>query len=165
MRRVASLVAFAVALAACGGSPPAAVETSPSPKVVATLTISMNDCTLSSVSSRIPEGAVIIDVVNQTGVRAAVDVWPIPNGKTMADFTTFIAKERKLAETGQEGLGSDAFVPGSPNIRAGLSSNATFQGVGFLSRGDYAAVCLRDFKEVAGQPRPSGVAGPISVGG
>ena len=105
-----------------------------------------------------------MEVVNKTGVRAAIDVWPIPPGRTQADVNAFIAKERKLAETGQEGLGHPAFFPySSPDVRVGFDADLLHRGSGYLDKGSHTVICLREFKEANGEGRPSGAAGPLDV--
>ena len=153
---------------ACGGGPSTASaptpSPTPSPERIATITQTLADCTLSAVASHVTGPRVSFTFVDKTGVNSAFDLWLVPPGKTYADSVAFIARERKLAEARQDGLGSDAFFPGgSPSFRATLTPNESKEARGYIGAGTFAMVCLRDFPNVG--LRPSSVAGPITVTG
>ena len=102
-------------------------------------------------------------LVNQTGVEAGFDVWPIPTGRTFADAAAFVAEEHALAEAGKPFRNPYTFfTDGGPSLRMALTKDATEDVSTTLGPGMLVIVCLR-FHPSLNEDRPSGVAGPITL--
>lgn len=151
-----------VLLAGCGGSSPTAT-TQASPRVIAEIRQTRDDCSLTPASGRITPGLVAISVLNDGGGEAGVDVWRIPEGHTYDEVVAHVREERRLAEAGQPGLGHPSFFMGSsPSIRAEPRTAHSRTVSGELKAGTYAIICIRTFEQV-GQFRPLAVVGPLVV--
>ena len=161
--RVVALIVTMLCIGACGGGTASSPPTpSPSPVLLATVTQTMTDCTLSGIADHAKGPRVKLQIVDRTGVNSAFDMWLVPGGHTYADSVAFIAKERAKALAGQDGLGSDAFFTESaPDMRATLSPNESREAQGYVGAGTYVLVCLREFPTVG--LRPSSTAGPLAV--
>ncbi len=151
-----------VLLAGCGGDTPS-VTTQASPRVVAVITQTQADCTLSAASDRIRSGLVAFTLVNDTGVAAAFDIWMIPEGHTYEEVVAHIQEERRLAESGRPGLGHPSFFADTDlAIHALIDQKKSTTASAVLKPGTYAVVCLRTFEQV-GEIRPLAVVGPVVV--
>lgn len=151
-----------ISIAGCGSSSTGTVTSSPSELLLGTVTVTMSTCSFSG-DARIKSGLVIMKLVNQTGVGAGFDVWPIPEGRTFADAATFIAEEHALAEAGKPLRDPYTFFTGGgPSMRMSLTKDVTEMISTTVGPGTFVIVCLR-FHASVNEERPSGVAGPITV--
>jgi hypothetical protein len=149
-------------IAGCGSSSTGTVTSSPSPLLLGTVTVTMSTCSFSGKAS-ITSGLVSMKLVNQTGVAAGFDVWPIPKDRTYADAAAFVAEEHALAEAGKPFRNPYTFfTDGGPSLRMALTKDATEDVSTTLGPGMLVIVCLR-FHPSLNEDRPSGVAGPITV--
>lgn len=149
-------------MAGCGSSSTGTATSSPSALLLGTVTVTMSSCSFSGEAS-VTSGLVSMKLVNQTGVGAGFDVWPIPKGRTFADAAAFIAEEHALAEAGKPFRDPNTFfTDGGPSIRMALTKDATEVISTTVGPGTFVIVCLR-FHASVNEDRPSGAAGPITV--
>jgi hypothetical protein len=157
-------LAIVAALFDCGSesSPPAA-SASPSPaQVAAVVTLTGSDCTLASSATPVSAGVVAFTLINQSGTKAGIDVWLMPDDKALERLTAQAQEDRRLAEAGQPAQGDHAWLGDAPQIRVPWDSSTSQTVEGRLDPGTYAVVCIASFPKVS-EPRLLKVVGPVVV--
>jgi hypothetical protein len=125
-----------------------------------TITLTDEGCTIDGIESPLPDGPIAVTLINETGREAVANFSMIFPSRMYEQLADHIAREIRLAEKGQPGLGHPDYAP--PAFDLFLDAGETGVLRGELSRGTWAIVCGRTYDEV-GEVRPSGVFGPYEV--
>jgi hypothetical protein len=163
VRRFALLLFLGV-LSGCGSqSAQPLATTSPSPaQVAAVVTVTSSDCTLAPSATPVRAGVVSFTLNNQSGTKAGIDVWLMPDDKAFQRLATQAQEDRRLAEAGQPSQGDHTWLGDAPQIRAPWDSSTSQTVAGHLDPGTYAVVCIASFPKVS-EPRLLKVVGPVVV--
>ena len=156
------LAAILGGLFACGSESSQPVATaSPSPAhVVAVVTLTSSDCTLAPSAAPLKAGVVAFTLINQSGTKAGIDVWLMPDDKAFERLSTQAQEDRRLAEAGQPSQGDHAWLGVAPQLRIPWDPSTSQTVAGRLDPGTYAVVCITSFPRVA-EPRLLKVVGPV----
>jgi hypothetical protein len=147
-------------------APPTAPQSAANPssqEPMATITIGQDECELDPSLTETAAGAIQLRAVNETDALAAFDMWRIGESGSLDQLVAHIAEERRLAESGDPGLGHPSFA--SSLISSGILQAGESKLVsGVTQPGTYGIVCLRHFVLVTDDPfRPFTVVGPITI--
>jgi hypothetical protein len=167
VRRLAQLSFFSAILGlplACGSESSQPVATaSPSPAQVAgVVTVTSSDCTLATAAAQVKAGLVAFTLINQSGTKAGIDVWLMPDDKAFARFTAQAEEDRRLAEAGEPPQSDHAWLGDEPQIRVPWDASTSQTVSARLKPGTYAIVCIKSFPKVS-EPRLLKVVGPVVV--
>lgn len=156
------LTSTAVLLAGCGSeSSPRAASRSPA-QFAAVVTLTDADCTLVRAASPVKAGRVAFTLHNQSGGKAGIDIWLMPDGKTFDQLVAQAAEDRRLAEAGEPSQGDHSSLGDAPQLRLPWDASPSQTGSAVLHSGTYAVVCIKSFPKVA-EPRLLKVIGPVVV--
>lgn len=161
------LVSIPVLLTGCGSesqAPAAATSPSPSPvQVAAVVTLTSSDCSFVPAGTPVKAGLVAFTLQNQSGGRAGIDVWLMPDDKTFEQLVAQAAEDRRLAEAGKPSQGDHSSLGSAPQLRLPWDSSTSQTGSAFLKTGSYAVVCIKTYPNIA-EPRLLKVIGPVVIG-
>jgi hypothetical protein len=151
-------------LLACGSESSQPVPTaSPSPAQVAgVVTLTSSDCTFAA-AAQVKAGVVAFTLINQSGTKAGVDIWLMPDDKAFERLTAQAEEDRRLAEAGQPSEGDHGWLGDTPQIRVPWDVSTSQTVSGRLNPGTYGVVCIKSFPKVS-EPRLLKVVGPVVVG-
>lgn len=156
-----------VVLLGCGSESqpaPAAAAKSPSPaQLAAVVTLTSSDCSLAPAESPVKAGLVAFTLENQSGVKAGIDIWLMPDDKAFDKFVAQAAEDRRLAEAGEPSQNDHAWLGVAPQLRLPWDASTSQTASAVLSSGTYAVVCIKSYPKVS-EPRLLKVIGPIVIG-
>jgi hypothetical protein len=158
------VLAIQALLFACGSEASQPVATpSPSPiQVAAVVTLTSSDCTLAPAATPVRAGVVAFTLINQSGTKAGIDIWLMPDDKAFERLTAQALEDRRLAEAGQPPQSDHAWLGVAPAIRLPWDSSTSQTVRGHLDAGMYAVLCITSFPKVS-EPRLLKVVGPLVV--
>jgi hypothetical protein len=159
------IVSIPVLISGCGSeSPSAAAAESPSPaQVAAVVTVTSSDCSLVPAAAPDKAGLVAFTLKNQTGDRAGIDVWLMPDDKAFDRFAAQAVEDRRLAEAGEPSQSDHAWLGVAPQLRIQWDSSTSQTVSAVLKSGAYAVVCIKSYPKVS-EPRLLKVIGPVVIG-
>jgi hypothetical protein len=152
-------------LLACGSESSQPVATaSPSPTQVAgVVTLTSSDCMLAAAAAEVKAGVVAFTLINQSGTKAGIDIWLMPDAKAFERLTAQAEDDRRLAEAGQPSQSDHGWLGDTPQIRVPWDASTSQTVSGRLNPGTYGVVCIKSFPKVS-EPRLLKVVGPVVVG-
>jgi hypothetical protein len=162
IRALALPVVATVLLAGCGSQPGPSSAASPTPRLAGVVTQTSTDCSLSLTPGAIKSGPIACRFVNQSGDRAGLDVWRMPEASSFQSLVVDAQDDRRRAEAGEPPQGDHSALGSAPSIRADWDSAPSRTVSGRLEPGTYALVCIATFPKVS-EPRLLKVVGPVVV--
>ena len=162
LRALALPVIATVLLTGCGSQPGPSSAASLTPRLAGVVTQTSTDCLLLLTPGTIKSGLIAFTFVNQSGDRAGLDVWRMPEASSFDTLVAAAQDDRRRAEAGEPPQSDHSALGSAPSIRADWDSAPSRTVSGRLEPGTYALVCIATFPKVS-EPRLLKVVGPVVV--
>jgi len=143
----------------------ATLAATPEPQLIGTVTIRSDGCDLESGAARFHMGPVALLVVNESGFRAAADLFYISldAGGTFDDLARDTEEKHQAALRGEATGNHPAYLREiiTKRLVADGEQLMTSGTASFANAGPVAIVCVREFEET-GTINPLDTAGPVA---
>lgn len=157
------LASIPVVLTGCGSEAQPAAASPTSAQVAAVVTLMTDDCTLVPAASPVKAGLIAFKLQNETGSKAGIDIWLMPDDKAFDRLAAEAVEDRHLAEAGQPSNSDHSWLGGAPQLRLPWAASTSQTGSAVLQSGTYAVVCIKSYPRVV-EPRLLKVIGPVVIG-